>query len=126
MSYTDIDSDNYVELSRDESEEIEFAAGAAQMKFAAGNADKFIVLVNATDAATNAAKVTIESGDFWKESQGDLEVISETDTSGAYYAIGPLNTARFKDSNGDIKLKLEAVSSSITEAHTEFCVLVLP
>ena len=127
MTTTAIDTTSYVEVDKNDSSAIVFTTATEDMKFSAPDEGKFILLVNASASATNEAQVTVKAGDFWRSGLGDEVVLEETDASGASYVCGPMETARFKDEDGDIVIKIEnANTGAITIGHYEVAVVVLP
>ena len=133
MARIEIKDDNLMEIGLNEAEEVDFhsesegTGSAHEYEFAAPRAGKFILLmdVDGTNAVTDG-KITIESGDFWQSTLGDLEVLDGSETATDFttdglWVIGPLETARFKTSDNKIKFKL--TGTDIDKQYFDFAVL---
>ena len=60
-----------------------------------------VIFIVGNGASSDATLKVIDGANFSAGAVGDLEVAM---TSGAEYIVGPLETARFKDSDGYIKI----------------------
>ena len=133
MSRIEIKDDTLMEIGLNEAEEVDFhsegagTGSAHEYEFAAPRAGKFILLMDVDgDNAVTDGKITIESGDFWQSTLGDLEVLDSSETATDFttdglWVIGPLETARFKTSDNKIKFKL--TGSTIDKQYFDFAVL---
>ena len=133
MSRIEIKDDNLMQIGLNEAEEVDFhsesegTGSAHEYEFAAPRAGKFILLMDVDGTnAVDDGKITIESGDFWQSTLGDLEVLDGSDsgtdfTADGLWVIGPLETARFKTSDNKIKCKL--TGNTIDKQYFDFAVL---
>ena len=133
MARIEIKDDNLMEIGLNEAEEVDFHSESAgtgsahEYEFAAPRAGKFILLMDVDgDNAVSDGKITIESGDFWQSTLGDLEVLDGSETATDFttdglWVIGPLETARFKTSDNKIKFKL--TGTDIDKQYFDFAVL---
>ncbi len=133
MARIEIKSDNHAQVGMNDTWEVDFhsegaaTASAHEYKFEAPRAGKFILLmdVDSGTAATDT-KLIFESGDFWQSTLGDWEALDTADTgtdftAGGLWVVGPLETARFKDEDGDINFKL--TGTDVDKQHFDFAVL---
>ena len=127
MSSTSIDTTSYISLGEAESSKLVLTNGAAKMDFEAPSKDgKFMIFVLVSASATNEAMITVKAGDYWRKSLGDATLIAEAGTDAAYWFIGPLESARFKDDDGNINITIEkAATGAITVTHYTVGVITL-
>jgi hypothetical protein len=109
------------ELSWNEGTDLTATDASATQTIVASKDEKLILLVDNQDA-TYDATITISAGDMWAESQGDLEVVVGNASAAV---IGPLESARFKDEDGDINVAA-AIASGGTLTDVKLYAILLP
>ena len=134
MSRIEIKDDNLMEIGLNEAKEVDFHSEGAgtsathEYEFAAPRAGKFILLMDVSASNSDGtAKLTIEAGDFWQSTLGDLEVLDSADsgtdlTAAGLWVVGPLETARFKTEDDTIEFKLTG-ESTLDKDDFDFAVL---
>lgn len=71
---------------------------------------KQILLVNTTAASTNGINVTVEKGSFWRSGLGNATFTLAVNKT---YVLGPFESARFKQSNGQLYVDTNATRGQI-------------
>lgn len=71
---------------------------------------KQILLVNTTATNTSGINVTVEAGDFWRAGLGNATFALPVNQS---FVLGPFESARFKQSNGQLLVDVNATRGNI-------------
>jgi len=71
---------------------------------------KQILLVNTTAASTHGLNVTVEKGSFWRSSLGNATFTLAVNKT---YVLGPFESSRFKQSNGQLYVDINATRGRI-------------
>lgn len=71
---------------------------------------KQLLLVNTTAASANGINVTVEKGSFWRSSLGNATFTLAVNKT---YVLGPFESARFKQSNGQLYVDTNATRGQI-------------
>jgi len=103
-----------------------YAAQAANtVDFSTKQNEKIVIIVqNTNDAvAVETATITISPGGFWRKDLGTLSV--DVADASVYKQIGPLDSARFKGTNGLVTINV-AVTQSGTVSSVKLGVINLP
>ena len=73
---------------------------------------RFLIYVETTDDTSNIASVTVKAGDYFQNeilgNDNDLTVDSITLAEGNAVLIGPLESARFKNEDGEVEFTVVA------------------
>ena len=86
-------------------------------------AEKIVLIVdNANSGTGQTATVTVVKGDYITKEAGDL--VAKID-KGSQAVIGPLESTRFKKTNGEIEVKV-AVTASGTVSNVKIAAIKLP
>lgn len=71
---------------------------------------KQILLVNTTAASANGINLTVEKGSFWRSGLGNATFTLAVNKT---YVLGPFESSRFKQSNGQLYVDTNATRGQI-------------
>ena len=111
---TVLNLNSYIDLS-DTTGNLEAATDVAdagtKYKYSPTRDTRFLIFVQTTDGTSNTDKVTVHAGDYFQNeilgSDNDLVVDVDLDDGDAVL-IGPLESARFKNEDGEVEFTVEA------------------
>jgi hypothetical protein len=71
---------------------------------------KQVLLVNTTAASPNGINITVEKGSFWRSGLGNATFTLSVNKT---YVLGPFESSRFKQSNGQLYVDTNATRGRI-------------
>ena len=92
------------------------ADAGTKYKYSPTRDTRFLIYVETTDDTSNIDKITVHAGDYFQNEilgdDNDLEISDITLGEGDSILIGPLESARFKNEDGEVEFTVEATGDS--------------
>jgi len=112
---TKLNLNSYIDLS-DTSDDLtavtDIAAAGTKYKYSPTKDTRFLIYVETTDSSSDIDEVVVHAGDYaLSESLGsdnDLTIDGITLSEGNAVLIGPLESARFKNEDGEVEFTVES------------------